>query len=125
MKLKSLISTVSILGLICFFGCAKKADIKKPIEQIQAEVEKMSVKDLEVMANAYAKEILKEKSELNKLAEKMKDLSAKDLFSAKMKTIKDDVSKYSNEVMELTKRYNIYANKFQQLGGDVSKIKLE
>ena len=125
LTLKNLGFILMTVALVSTWGCAKKADVNKPIEKIQAEVQKMSIKDLESTANAYVKEITKKKTELNQVAEKIKSLSPKDLLGPKVKTVRDQVAKISSQISELTKRYQIYASKYQQLGGDISKIKVE
>lgn len=113
-----------VLAIAFVSGCAKKADTNKPVEQIKAEVEKMSVSDLESNAKAYANEIIAKKSEIEKVADKVKSLSPTELFGDKAKSLKDQMSQIGNDVSALTERYQIYAQKFQQAGGDVSKIKI-
>ncbi len=113
-----------VFAMALVSGCAKRADKNKPIEQIKAEVEKMSVSDLESSAKAYADEILAKKSEIEKVADKVKSLSPTELFGDKAKSLKDQMSQIGNDVSALTERYQIYAQKFQQAGGDVSKIKI-
>lgn len=113
-----------MLAVAFVSGCAKKADTNKPVEQIKAEVEKMSISDLESNAKAYANEIIAKKSEIEKVADKVKALSPTELFGDKAKSLKDQMSQIGNDVSALTERYQIYAQKFQQSGGDVSKIKI-
>lgn len=125
--MKRNIQFLAILVLAAFAaaGCGKKADAHKPIEQVQAEAQKMSASDLQSTAQAYAKEITAKKSELNKVTDELKKLSPKDLLSEKAKSIKERISSVSNDAGELSKRYEIYARELQQKGGDLSKIKIE
>lgn len=114
---------IPLLALVVT-GCGKKADSKKPLEEIQKEVKTMSVKDLEAYSKAYAKELQSAQTDLEKIKSKLSELSPKDLFSDKAKGIKDQISAAGTEVSELTKRYQIYLKEFQAKGGDVSKVKI-
>jgi PBP1b-binding outer membrane lipoprotein LpoB len=106
------------------FGCAKKADPNKPIDQIQKEVQNMSVSDLQSNALAYVDAIKAKKGEVTKVSDQLKALSPKELFSDKAKTIRDQAASVTKEVNALTQRYEIYAKKFAEKGGDMAKIKL-
>ncbi len=106
-------------------GCAKKADPNKPIQQIQTEVQKMSLGELESNARAYANEIVSKKSEVGKVADQVKAISIKELLSQKAKDLKSQLSKLQSDLSAYAERYQIYAQKFQQLGGDVAKIKVQ
>lgn len=105
-------------------GCGKKADTQKPVDQIQQEVQSMSKADLESNAKAYVNEISSRKSELDKIASQLKSLSPTEMFGEKAKGIKDELSKVQSDLSALTQRYEIYAKKYQEVGGDVSAIKI-
>jgi archaellum component FlaC len=115
---------VLVLTLAVFQGCAKKADPNKPIDQIQQEVQAMSKSDLEGNAKAYVNEITARKSELDKIGDQLKSLSPTEIFGDKAKGIKDQLSKVQTELSALTQRYEIYAKKYQEVGGDLSAIKI-
>lgn len=123
MKVKAL--AVVLAGMmLSMAGCAKKIDTSKPIEQIQTEVQKMSVGDLQSTAKAYADAIQGKKSEIETVQKQLSSLSPKDLFGEKAGGIKDQLSKIGNEMNELSKRYEIYVQKFRELGGDISKVQV-
>lgn len=105
-------------------GCGKKADTSKPIDQIQQEVQAMSKADLESNAKAYVNEITAKKSELEKIGAELKTLSPTEIFGEKAKGIKDKLSSVQSEMSALTQRYEIYAKKYQEVGGDLSTIKI-
>jgi uncharacterized coiled-coil DUF342 family protein len=105
-------------------GCGKKADTSKPIDQIQQEVQTMSKSDLESNAKAYVNEISAKKSELEKISSQLKTLSPTEIFGEKAKGIKDQLSSVQSEVSALTQRYEIYAKKYQEVGGDLNAIKI-
>ena len=105
-------------------GCGKKADPKKPIDQVKTEAEKMSAKDLEATAKAYVQEIAAKKTEVREVTSQVKSLSPSELFGDKAKNLKDEISRIVSDVSALTERYEIYARKYQELGGDLSNIKV-
>jgi hypothetical protein len=125
-KMKSMSSLAVVLAAsILVFGCGKKADTNKPIAQIQQEVQKMSTGDLQATAQAYVKEIKAKKGDVGKVSEQLKSLSPKELFSDKAKKIRDQAAALSKDISSLTQRYDIYAKKFAEKGGDLTKIKLD
>lgn len=111
---------LSVLSLT-FYGCAKKADTNRSVEQIKTEVQHMTSADIEAYAIAYANEIAAKKGEVEKVADQLKSISPMELIGEKAKSIKTQLSNIESEVSKLTERYQIYAQKFQELGGDVSK----
>ena len=117
-----------LLGiLVCSLaisGCGKKADTNKSVDQIHKEVEAMSVNDLEGYAKAYANEILAKKSDVEQLTQKLKSIPVTELFGDKAKSLKDDLSKIGSDVSALSDRYQVYVQKFQEKGGDLSKVKI-
>ena len=115
------LSCVIALGLT---GCSKKADTGKPIEQIQKEVQNMQLSDLQQNAQAYAREIQGKQTEVTKVIEKIKTLTPTEVLGAKASEIKSEASAIQSKISELTKRYEIYAQKYQEKGGDLSQIKI-
>lgn len=105
-------------------GCSKKADTQKPLGEIRKEIEGMSLNQLQGQAEAYAREIAGKRGELEKIQAQLTSLSPQELFGDKAKGIKDQMSRVASDTQALTDRYNIYAGKFQELGGDSSKIQI-
>ena len=117
------ISSVVLVFSLALSGCSQ-ADSNKSIDGIKTEVEGMSVSQLESKAIAYAKEISNKTGDMDQVKKKLAELSPKDLLGEKAKEIKNDLSSIDSEIGALTKRYNIYADQFKKLGGDVAKIKI-
>ena len=116
---------IALLSLTTLYGCGKKADTQKPIEQVRAEAEKMSVSDLQSAAKAYADEIASKKTEAEKIQSQLKGLSVQDMLGEKGKSIKDQASALGQQVSALTERYQVYAQKYQSAGGDMAKIQIQ
>ena len=110
--------------MVMIYGCGKKADPSKSVDQIKQEVQAMSVSDLESNAKAYVNEIMSRKSELDKIQAQLKSMSPTEIFGDKAKGIKGQLSNVQSELSALTQRYEIYAKKYQDLGGDPGKIKI-
>ena len=105
-------------------GCSKRVDANKPLDQVQAEVQNMNLKQLESNARAYAKEITSKNSEVQKATQQIKTINPTEIFSEKAKGLKDQISKLGSEVSALSQRYEVYAKKFQELGGNLENIKV-
>ncbi|OGW81906.1 MAG: hypothetical protein A3G33_05365 [Omnitrophica bacterium RIFCSPLOWO2_12_FULL_44_17] len=113
------------LVFLVVFGCAKKVDTTKSIEQITADVQKMAKADLETMAQAYVTQIKAKQADFNKVRDQLKSIPPAELLGEKSKAVRNELSKLSREVSELAKRYNIYANKYKEVGGDPTKIQIK
>ncbi|HNX68868.1 MAG TPA: hypothetical protein PKI45_05235 [Candidatus Omnitrophota bacterium] len=125
MKVRNFAVFALIMTVAALTGCSKKVDPKKPIAKIQQEVQTMSVADLESTAAAYAKEVRAQKVELGKITDEMKGLPVKEIFSDKSKSIKNRLSKIQVDATALLERYQIYVNKLQEKGADLSKVRLD
>ena len=124
MKTKFAVLLFVIAAAFTVYGCAKQADTSKPVEQIKQEVQAMSVSDLESNAKAYVNAITARQSDLEKIGAQLKTLSPTEIFGDKAKGIKEQLSKIQSDVSALTERYQVYAQKYQAAGGDISKIKI-
>ena len=125
MKLKNISAMVLVFALAMFFGCAKKVDLRKPVDQIKSEVQTMSAQDLQGNAGAYAKEIKARKADLAKIADEMKNLPAKEIFSDKSKSVKNRLGQIQAEAAALMERYQVYLGKLREKGADLSKVQID
>ena len=105
-------------------GCAKKADTSKPLDQIKSEAQTMSVKDLQSYAQLYAKAIMNQKEQLSKVADQIKTLTPAEIIGTKAQDIKKQLSRIETQVGSLNERYQIYAEKFKEKGGDLATVKM-
>lgn len=109
--------------LISVTGCAKKADPARPVDKIRKEVVTMPLKELEVQASDYAAAIRAQKTEIEKIQKRIQTMPVDKLFSDKSLT--RQIAEIGREAEALFERYRIYAQAFQQKGGDLAKIQVE
>jgi len=112
-----------VLMLIPFTGCAKKADPKRPIEKIQKEVVAMPLAELEAHASDYAAAIRAKKDELQKIQQEIQKMPVDKVFDNK--SMAKRIVEIGREGEALFERYGLYAQAFQEKGGDFAKIQIE
>lgn len=105
-------------------GCGKKADENKPIEQVTAEAEQMSTKDLRSMAEAYHAKIVAKQAELDQFVKKLAEIPALEQLGKEAGAIKSDMDNLSKAISALTERFKIYYDKLKDKGGDLSGLEL-
>ncbi len=123
MKFRIIPVFILALMLIPSLGCAKKADPKRSIEKIQKEVVPMPVFQLESYASAYAAAIQAQKVEISKIQQLIQKMPMDKVFNDKSMTRR--IAEIGREAEALFERYRIYAQAFQEKGGDIAKIQIE
>jgi len=123
MKFRAIPVFLLALMLIPLLGCAKKADSKRSIEKIQKEVVAMSLAQLEVQAFEYAAAIRAQKAEIEKVQQQIQKMPMDKVFTNK--SMARHIAEIGREAEALFERYRIYAQAFQEKGGDVTKIQIE
>ena len=123
MKFRIIPVFILALMLIPSLGCAKKADPKRSIEKIQKEVVSMPVLQLESYASAYAAAIQAQKVEISKIQQLIQKMPMDKVFNDKSMTRR--IAEIGREAEALFERYRIYAQAFQEKGGDIAKIQIE
>ena len=83
----------------------------------------MSLGQLEAEAKAYIKEIARTRGNFEKIRSKLQTLPAQEVFSEKSRNFQKEMTDLTRRVSDLTERYLIFAEKYEDLGGDPSKIK--
>jgi hypothetical protein len=111
-----------VLVLLALCGCGKKADEKKPISEVKAEAEKMSVEKLRSMAMTYKDSITAKIDEVEKLASKLKDIPLTKMMSDEAKGLKADIEELNKSVSALKERFEVYYNKLKEKGGNLSGL---
>ncbi|MHC4638217.1 MAG: hypothetical protein ACYTBV_12070 [Planctomycetota bacterium] len=113
-----------VLFSLALCGCGKKADEKKPVSEVKAEAEKMSVEELRSMAMAYKETITAKIDEVEKLASQIKDIPLAKMMSDEAKGLKADIDELNKSVSALKERFEVYYNKLKEKGGDLSGLNI-
>jgi len=112
------------LGACSVAGCAKKADEKKPTPQVKAEAEAMNADDLREMALAYKEAILAKRKDVERMAEKIKEIPITEILSEEGKRLKAEVDTLLRSVAALTERFEIYYDRLRETNVDLSEVSL-
>jgi len=105
-------------------GCGKKADENKPISEVKAEAEKMSLDGLRSMALKYKEAILAKQDEVAKIGAELKKIPLTKMLGEEAKGLKADIDNLNKSVSALKSRFEIYYNKVKEKGGDLSDLKI-
>lgn len=121
--------SVTIYCLVCLLilsmaGCGKKADEDKPIGEVKAEADKMSIDELRDIALKYKDAILAKQSEIDKVMAQLKEIPITKTLGEEAKGLKADIENLTKSTNALKERFQIYYNKLKEQGGDVSGLKI-
>ena len=111
----------------CFLlsaGCGKKADETKPISEVKAEAEGMSVEKLRSKAITYKDAITAKKGDIEKVTEKIKDIPVAEMLGDEAKELKAEVDALTKSLSALKERFQVYYDKLKEKGGDLSGLTL-
>ncbi|MBC8481824.1 MAG: hypothetical protein H8D47_04080 [Planctomycetes bacterium] len=122
--LKKLFFCAAVVSLLVSSGCGKRADETKPISEVKAEAEKMSVTELQSMALKYKNAITAKKNDLEKSAAKLKEIKIAKLMDDEAKRLKADIETVEKSIKALTQRFTVYYDKLKEKGGDLSGLNL-
>jgi hypothetical protein len=103
---------------------AAAVDATKPISEVQAQAEGMSVESLRATAVKYKDAILAKQADLDKLTAKIKDIPVTQALGQEAKTLKTDFQNLQTSVSALKERFQVYYDTLKKKGGDVSGLTL-
>jgi hypothetical protein len=110
------------LCLLAAHGCGKKADEARPISEVKAEADKMSVPDLQAWAKTYRDAIVAKKAEVEKVAARVKEIPLAEMLGEEAKNLKAELEDLQNSVAALTERFQVYYDKLKEKGGNTSGL---
>jgi hypothetical protein len=93
-------------------------DAARPLTDIKAEAEKMSIDQLTQTALKYKEIIVEKTSQIQPLLEQIKSISPTQLLGAEAKETKNQLTQLKETISALKAQYDIYANKLKSLGVD-------
>ncbi len=121
---KTLLPLMLALSMAFLFGCGKKADENKPISEVQAEAQKMSVDDLKAMAMKYKDAIEAKKADIDKITAKLKEIPVTQMLGDESKKLKADIDNLTKSLSALKERFQVYYDQLKAKGGDVSGLQI-
>ena len=125
--MKTVRNVIFCLLVVCFLalvGCGKKADESKPLNEVKAEAEKMSVEKLRSMALTYKDAIMAKKGEVEKVAGKLKDIPVAKMLGDEAKELQTEIEALNKSVSALKERFQVYYDKLKEKGGNLSGLEL-
>ena len=93
-----------------------------PVADVKAEADKMNVEQLKAKAMEYKNLIVAKKAMLEPLTAKLKEIPLTEQMGAEAKGLQAEISTLSKSVSALTERFQVYYNKYKEMGGDVSSL---
>jgi cytochrome c556 len=123
MASRKISAVILALLLTLSAGCAQKADPKRSIEKIQQQVATMSLAQLEKEASDYAAAIRAQKAAIEVIQQKIQKMPLEKAFGSNSMTRR--IAEIGRTAEALFERYRIYAQAYQEKGGDFAKIQIE
>ena len=112
-----------LLAVVTLFaGCSKKADENKPLSEVEAEAEKMSVDKLKSVAMEYKDAISAKKEEIEKVTGELKNIPIAEMLGNEAKELKAEIENLTKTASALNERFQIYYQKLKEKGGDLSGL---
>jgi polyhydroxyalkanoate synthesis regulator phasin len=120
----TILSLILASSLVFLFSCGKKVDENKPIGEVKAEAEKMSVADLKAMAMKYKETIEAKKADIEKITAKLKEIPVTQMLGEQAKQLKGDIDNLNKSISALKERFQIYYDQLKTKGGDLSGLQI-
>ena len=114
--------------LLIMVGCGSKSgsgvDETKPISEVKAEAETMSVEQLKEIALKYKKAIEAKQPEIDKILEQIKAIPIAEALGEEAKSLKTEADQLTKSLSALKERFQVYYDKLVELKADVSALTL-
>ena len=123
-----IVIVVVLVSLLGFVGCSKKGssskvDASKPVAEVKAEAEKMDASSLRATALSYKEAILSNEGKIKTLTEQLKKIPLAEKLGEEAKGLQSEITALTGSVSALLERFNVYYDKLNAMGGDVSDLK--
>jgi len=113
-----------VLSSLILYGCGKKADENKPLNEVKAEAEQMNVEKLRLMAMKYKDAIVAKRGEVEKLAAKLSGIPIAEKLGTQAKELTAEIEALNKSISALTERIQVYYQKLKEKGGDLSGLEI-
>jgi len=99
-------------------------DTEKPMPEVQAQAQTLSVEDLKAVALKYKQAIIAKQAEAEKLITKVKELPVTQALGQEAQSLKTDLQSLQTSVKALKERFQVYYNTLKEKGGNLSGLEL-
>lgn len=103
---------------VIVFGCSGGGvDENKPLSEIKAEAQDMSVKNLQNIIEKYKSAMAEKKKEIDALSEKIKEIPLKEMLGEEAKLLRKESGELKDSLKALKDRMNLYIAELKKQGG--------
>jgi len=106
-------------------GTDLKIDENKPISEVKAEAEKMDAGQLRAAALKYKEAVEAKNAEVDKLAKELMQNMVADKSGDKLKDLNARMIALNKSAEVLAERFQVYYDKLNEKGGDLSGLDLK
>jgi len=97
------------LSSIILTGCGGGVDEQRPISEVRAEADTMTLGQLESMVTRYERAIRNRESEIANLSERVREIPVAQMMGEEARALKSELDELNTSLRALTERLNIYA----------------
>jgi hypothetical protein len=138
---RGIVSSLLVVSLLIIVGCSKKpeegkpagatapaagapaaVDTEKPVAEVQAQAETMTVENLKATALKYKEAILAKQADISALAAKVKEIPITEALGEEAKKLKTDLTGLETSLKSLKDRFQVYYNTLKTKGGDLAGL---
>lgn len=109
---------------LVLLGCGKKVDEGKPMSEVKAEAEQMSVRELRAMAMRYKESISAKTAELDEIMQKLKDIPVAEKLGTEATELTAEMKNLTKSLSALRERFQVYYGELKGKGGDVAGLEI-
>jgi len=109
---------------LVLLGCGKKVDEGKPMSEVKAEAEQMSVRELRAMAMRYKESISAKMAELDEIMQKLKDIPVAEKLGTEATELTAEMKNLTKSLSALRERFQVYYGELKGKGGDVAGLEI-
>ena len=101
------------LACVIAAGCSSGASENKPISEVKAEAQTMSVEQLKAIIAKYQKAIESKQAEIDAIKQELQKIPLTQMLGEEAKKLKSDIEKIAGSVKALTERLNVYTQQLK------------
>jgi len=97
-------------------------DTEKPVAEIQAAADTMTVENLKATALKYKEAIVAKQAEISAMAAKIKEIPITEALGEEAKKLKTDLTSLETTLKSLKDRFQVYYDTLKAKGGDLAGL---